>query len=99
MFPSYTSVQEGEVFMKSSATSKVIGKGTIQFRSYDGCITTLQGIHYVPESRYNLISLGVLNEKVLSFSSEDDLMEFSNEAYVNFQAKQCVYIAKFGSYS
>jgi len=38
--------------MGNSATSKVIGEGTIQFWSHDGCITTLQGVRHVPESRY-----------------------------------------------
>ena len=48
MFSSYTSVQGEEVFIGESATSKVIGEGTIQFRSHDGCITTLQGVRHVP---------------------------------------------------
>jgi len=38
--------------MGNSATSKVIGEGTIKFRSYDGCITTLQGERHVLELRY-----------------------------------------------
>ena len=42
--------------MRNFATSKVIGEETIQFRSYDGCIITLQNVPHVPESRYNLIS-------------------------------------------
>jgi len=49
--------------MGNSATSKVIGEGTIPFHSHDGCITILQGVHHVPESIYNLISLGALMEK------------------------------------
>ena len=49
--------------MENSATSKVIGKGTFQFRSHDGCITTLQGVCHVLNSRYNLISLGTYKEK------------------------------------
>jgi len=61
--------------MGNSATSKVIGEGTIQFRSHDGCITTLQGVHHVPKSRYNLISLGTLHRKGFCFSSKGDLME------------------------
>jgi len=65
--------------MGNSVTSKVIGERKIQFRSHDGCITTLQGIHYVPESRYNLISLGAIHEEGFSFSSEGDLMEVSKK--------------------
>ena len=38
--------------MRNSTTSKVIGEGTIQFRSHDGCITALQGVRHIPESRY-----------------------------------------------
>ena len=49
--------------MEDSATSRVIGEGTIQFQSHDGCITTLQGVRYVPDSRYNLIFLGALHRK------------------------------------
>ena len=74
--------------MGNSATSKVIGEGTIQFRSYDGCITTLQSVHQVPELRYNLISLGVLQGEEFCFSSKGDLMEFSKEAYVKFQVER-----------
>jgi len=49
IFSSYTSVQGGEVFMENFATSKVINEGTIQFHSYGGGITTLQGIRHVLE--------------------------------------------------
>ena len=61
MFSSYTSVQGREVFMRNSATSKMISEGIIQFQSLDRCITTLQGVHHVLDSRYNLISLGSLH--------------------------------------
>ena len=71
--------------MENSATSKVIGEGTIQFRSHDGCITTLQGICHVPESRYNLISLGALHREGFCFSSKGDLMEVSKDTHVMFQ--------------
>ena len=74
--------------MKNSATSKVIGEGTIQFRSHDGCITTLQGVRHVPESRYNLISLEALHREEFSFSYEGDLIEVSKEGHVKFQVER-----------
>jgi len=37
--------------MRNSATSKVIGEGTIQYHSHDRYITTFQGVHHVPDSR------------------------------------------------
>jgi len=62
----------------------VIGEGTIQFYSLDGCITTLQGIRHILESRYNLISLGDLHGEWFNFSSEDDLMKVLKDAHVKF---------------
>jgi len=72
--------------MGNSTTSKVIGKESIQFRSHDECITTLQGVHHVPESRYSLISLGTLHGEGFSFSSEGNLMEVFKDAHVGFKS-------------
>ena len=84
--------------MGNSATSKMIGEGTIQFRSHDGCITALQGVRHVPESRYNLISLGVLHKEGFYFSSKGDLMKVFKDVSIRTY-RQCVYVAKFGCYS
>ena len=74
--------------MKNSATSKVIGEETIQFWSHDRFITTLQGVRHVPESRYNLISLGALHRERFCFTSKGDLMKVFKEAHVMFQAER-----------
>jgi len=71
--------------VKNFATSKETSKGTIQF--HDGCITTLQDVRHVPESRYNLISLEALHEEGFNFSSEYDLMKVFKNAQVKFQAE------------
>ena len=70
--------------MENSATSKVISEGTIPFRSHDGCITALQGIHHIPKSRYNLISHGVLHREGFCFKSKGDLMKVFKETHVMF---------------
>jgi len=82
MLSPYTSIQGRVVFMKNFAISKIIVKGTIQFHSHDGCITTLHGFHHVPKLRYNLISLGALHEKGFNFSSTSDLMKVFKNAHV-----------------
>ena len=74
--------------MENSTTRKVIGEGTIQFRLHDGCITTFQGVLCVPESRYNLISLGTLHREGFNFNSEGNLMKVSKEAHVKFQVER-----------
>jgi len=70
--------------MENSATSKVIGEETIQFLSHDGCITTLQAVRHIPDSRYNLISFGALQGKGFSFSSESGLIKVPKEAHMKF---------------
>ena len=74
--------------MKNSATSKVIDEGIIQFRSHDGCITTLQGVCYVLESIYSLISLGALHGEGFNFSSECDLIKVFKDAQVKFKVER-----------
>jgi len=74
--------------MENFVASKVIGEGTIQFRSHDGCITTPQGVRHVLKSRYNFISLGALHREGFNFSSKGDLMEVSKEVHVKFQAER-----------
>jgi len=74
--------------MKNFAMSKVINEETMSFHSHNRCITTLQGIHHVPESRYNHISLRILHVEGFSFSSEGDHMKVFKEAHVKFQTKR-----------
>jgi len=88
--------------MENSATNKVIGEGTIQFHSHDGCITHLQDVRHVPKLMYNRISLEALYGEGFDFSSEDDLMNFFKDAHVKFQAERVgnIYILlKFEGYS
>ena len=68
MFSSYTSVQREEVFMRNSATIKVIGEGTIQFQSHDGCITTVQGGEVFMR---NSATNKVITEGIIQFQSHD----------------------------
>ena len=66
--------------MRNSATSKVIGEETIQFQSHDRCITTLQGVRHVPESKYNLIFLRALHGEGFNSSSKSVFMKILKDA-------------------
>ena len=63
-------------------------EGTIQFYSHDGCITTLQGVHHVLESKYNLICFRAQYGEGLNFSSEGDFIEVFKDIQVKFQAER-----------
>jgi len=74
--------------MGNSAMRRVIGEGIIQFRSNNACITTLQGVYHVPESRYSIISLGALHEEGFNLNFEGDLMKVFKDAQVKFLAER-----------
>ena len=72
--------------MGNSATSKVVGEGTIQFRSHDGCITSHQGVRYVPDQDTISSFLETYIEKGFVSFRKVILWKFSKETNVMFQA-------------
>jgi len=101
IFFSYISVQRGEVFIGNSSTSKVIGEGTIQFWSDDGCITTFPSVRHV-------LNQGTISS-LLEPYIEKILFQLEKWSYGSFQrdpcdvssqtCRQCIYVVKFRGYS
>ena len=49
--------------MMDGSACKVIGTGTVKVTERDGTVCALEAVWYVPEARYILISIGVLDEE------------------------------------
>ena len=49
--------------MVDGSACEVIGTGTVKVTERDGTMRALEAVRYVPEARYNLISISVLDEK------------------------------------
>ena len=49
--------------MVNDLAYEVIGNGTIKVTGRDGTVHALEAVWYIPEARYNLISIRVLDEK------------------------------------
>ena len=73
--------------MGNSTTSKVIGKGTIQFRLMMNASLLFKTFVIFP-NQGTISSLGALQGECFSFSTDGDLMEVSKEAHVKFQAER-----------
>jgi len=57
-------VQEEEIIkMVDGSNCEVIGSGTVKIIGRDGIVCAPEAVRYVPEARYNLISIRVLNEE------------------------------------
>ena len=63
MFNSLIAKEEGIVKMLDGSDCEVISTGTIKVTGRDGTVRALEAVRYVPESRYNLISIRVLDEE------------------------------------
>ena len=53
----------GIIKMVDGSSYEAIGTGTVKITKRDGTMRALEAVRYVPEARYNLISIGVLNEE------------------------------------
>ena len=55
--------EEGIVKMVDSSACEVIDIGIVKIIKRDGTVRALGAVRYVPEARYNLIFIGVLDEE------------------------------------
>ncbi|GFZ17662.1 hypothetical protein Acr_26g0009320 [Actinidia rufa] len=58
---------EGRIWMANNTSSRVVGRGSVQFRMADRRSVTLTEVRHVPNLRKNLISIGMLDSKGCSF--------------------------------
>jgi len=63
LFNSLVTKEEGTVKMVDGSACEVIGTGTVKVTERDGMVHALEAVQYVPEARYNLISIRVLDEE------------------------------------
>jgi len=55
--------EEGIIKMVDDSAREVIDTGTVKVTGRDEIVRALKAVRYVPEARYNLISIRVLNEE------------------------------------
>ncbi|KAH0635804.1 hypothetical protein KY289_035719 [Solanum tuberosum] len=88
LFATYKSVGGGVVLIANNAPCKVLGKGTIQIRMYDGVVRTLTDVRYVPDLKKNHISLGTIESLGWKYTGEGGVMKISLGALVIMKARR-----------
>ena len=63
MFNSLIVKEEGIVKIVDGSARKIIDTGTVNVTERDGMVHSLEAVRYIPEARYNLISIRVLDEE------------------------------------
>jgi len=71
-----------EVLTGNNAECKVIGFGTVKVKMYDIIIRTFVNVRHVPALKKNLISLGTLNARSLTYSSSGDKIKICKGSLV-----------------
>ncbi|GFY97295.1 hypothetical protein Acr_11g0016010 [Actinidia rufa] len=68
---------EGHIWMANNTSSRVLGKGSVRFRTVDGRSVMLTEVRHVPNLRKNLISIGMLDSKGCSFDASGGTLRVS----------------------
>ena len=63
MFNSLIAKEEGTAKMVDDSACKIISTVILNVTKRDGTVHALEAVRYVPEARYNLISIRVLDEE------------------------------------
>jgi len=63
LFASFEELDGSLMFMGNDHTCRLIGKGTVRIRMYDGTLRELKEMRYISHMMKNLISVGVLKAK------------------------------------
>jgi len=63
IFSSLVAMEEGTVKMVDDSACKIIDTETVNVTCRDGTVHALEVVCYVPEARYNLISIEMLDEE------------------------------------
>ena len=75
LFINYESYDGGVVVMENDAMCKVVGRGIIRLKMFDGIIRELVDVRYVPNLKRNLISLGMLDKMGCFVKFESDTLK------------------------
>ena len=75
--------------MVDDSVYKVIGIGTVYVTGRNGTVHALEAVRYVPESRYNLIFIRVLNEKGYQIQVQQGVITVSQGDRVILEGEKC----------
>ena len=74
--------------MGNDAQCKIARIGTIQIKTDDDVVRTLSNVHYIPELKRNLISLGTLESLGCKYSVEGGVLKVSKGSLILLKANR-----------
>ncbi|KAK0606563.1 hypothetical protein LWI29_000689 [Acer saccharum] len=95
-FTEFKELSGDSVLMGNNQQCLVEGIGSVAIRMYDGLVTVLKDVRYVPNLKRNFISLGVLDEEGYCYEAERGILKVSRESLVILRGEKrnCLYVLK-----
>ena len=85
MFNSLVAKEDGTVKMVDGSACEIIGTGTER----DETVRALEAVRYVPETRYNVISIRVLDEERCQIQVQQEIVTVSQGDGVLLNGEKC----------
>lgn len=76
-FADYEAKNGGVVLIGNDAQCHVVGVGSVQIKSHNGCIRTLTNVRHVSNVKRNLISLGTLESNGYKYTADRGVLKVS----------------------
>ena len=75
--------------MVDGSVCKVIGTAIVKVTEKDGTVHALEAVWYVPEARYNLIAIKVLDEEGYQIQVQQGIVTVSKGDRIILEGKKC----------
>lgn len=74
-FFDFKDLEAGQVLMGNNQSCKIQGIGSIKLRMWDGSLTVITEVRYIPDLKRNLISLSILDQKGFGNKAQDGVLK------------------------
>ena len=82
LFASFEELDGGLISMRDGHTCRLVGKGTVRIRMYDGTLRELKEVRYILSMTKNIISVGALEVEGLRGTLREGVLKMSSGSLV-----------------
>jgi len=82
LIANFEELDSGLISMGDGHTCRLVGKGTVRIKMYDGTLRELKKVRYIPSMTKNIISIGALEAKGLRGTLGEGVLRMSSGSLV-----------------
>ncbi|CAM8972007.1 unnamed protein product [Rhodiola kirilowii] len=93
-FTTYKQGDYGELKMRNSGKSKIVGMGDVHLTTNLGCKLVLEDVRHVPDIRFNLIAVGKLDDEGYKSDFSNGIWKLSRRSLIVAKGAKCCSLYK-----